>query len=108
MLGTFFDSYPFTHPLMPSQVVTVVQLRHRSSLSDPDSSPQASASARASRAAKAEGIEFDQASSVVKFTASDISTCVPAFLEHWERLSKVVVVAGEGEQTDWTCNRAAC
>lgn len=79
------------------QVVTVVQLRHRPSVSEAGTSPAPAPGPRQSTAARAEGIDFDQASSVVKFSATDISRCVPAFLEQWERLSKVIVVAGEGE-----------
>ncbi|RSH89438.1 mediator complex subunit [Saitozyma podzolica] len=76
-------------------VVTVVQLRHRPSVSEAGTSPAPAPGPRQSTAARAEGIDFDQASSVVKFSATDISRCVPAFLEQWERLSKVIVVAGE-------------
>jgi mediator of RNA polymerase II transcription subunit 14 len=79
-----------------TQVVTVVQLRHRPSVSEAGTSPAPAPGPRQSTAARAEGIDFDQASSVVKFSATDISRCVPAFLEQWERLSKVIVVAGEG------------
>jgi hypothetical protein len=78
------------------QVVTIVQLKHRTSSSATGASPDLN-EASTSSAARAEGITFDQASSVVKFTAKDISRCVHAFLEQWERLSKVIMVAGDGE-----------
>lgn len=55
------------------------------------------ATTKTSRAAREEGITFDQASSVVTFHADDLTRCVPLFLEQWERLSKVILIAGEGE-----------
>ena len=58
--------------------------------------PGAMATTKASRAAREEGITFDQASSVVTFHADDLARCVPLFLEQWERLSKVIIIAGEG------------
>lgn len=79
--------------------MTVLQLRHRSTLPSSGASPGLS-SATASSTARAEGITFDQASSIVRFSAEDISRCVPAFLAQWERLSKVIVVAGEGKSDD--------
>ncbi len=83
------------YELTDLQVVTLVQLRHKPTLASTGTSP-ASATGPPSSAARAEGITFDQASSIVRFQAGDISRCVPSFLEQWERLSKVVVVAGEG------------
>jgi hypothetical protein len=77
------------------QVVTILQLQHRPSSTTTGASPDFN-DASTSSAARAEGITFDHASSVVKFTAKDISRCVPAFLEQWERLSKVIMVAGDG------------
>ena len=78
------------------KVVTVVQLRHKPTLS---STTETAASDPGGLAGTAndEKISFDQASSVVRFEADDISRCVPSFLEQWERLSKVIVVAGEGK-----------
>lgn len=78
------------------QVVTVVQLRHRAASPTNGASPGFN-NASTSSAARAEGIAFDQNSSIVRFTAKDISRCVPAFLEQWERLSKVIMVAGDGQ-----------
>lgn len=78
------------------KAVTIVQLRHRpSGQGSSGTSPAAPTSS--SRAAKAEGITFDQSSSVVRFHADDLGRCVPLFLEQWERLSKVIIVAGDGE-----------
>jgi mediator of RNA polymerase II transcription subunit 14 len=74
-------------------VETIVRLRHQPSL---DSQPAAPV-ARASEAGRAEGITFDQNTLTVRFHAPSIARCVPDFLEQWERLSKVIVVAGEGE-----------
>jgi mediator of RNA polymerase II transcription subunit 14 len=74
------------------KVSTVVQLRHKPALSSSGGTPNGSSGPTV----KDEGISFDQASSTVRFSADDISRCVPAFLEQWERLSKVIVVAGEG------------
>ncbi|EIW73135.1 hypothetical protein TREMEDRAFT_37169 [Tremella mesenterica DSM 1558] len=74
--------------------VTAVQLRHRSAVSGAAGSPGL-VGAAAVAAGKSEDITFDQASSVVQFHASDIRNCVVNFLEQWERLSKVIVVAGE-------------
>lgn len=34
---------------------------------------------------------------MVKFHADDLDNCVKGFLEQWERLSKVIIVAGTGE-----------
>ncbi|KAK4683698.1 mediator of RNA polymerase II transcription subunit 14, partial [Tremellales sp. Uapishka_1] len=76
------------------QVVTVVQLRHRPSLSSAGTSPNIE-KAISNTKAKADGITFDQENSIVRFNAEDISRCVPGFLEQWERLSKVIVVAGD-------------
>jgi len=87
------------------KVVTIVQLRHRPSMDDAVS-PSATTGARQSNAAKAEGIAFDQAASVVKFESDDISRCVPAFLEQWERLSKVIVVAGSGMAVRQHCKNS--
>jgi len=78
------------------KAVTVVQLRHKPTLSSSSETATGNAGALAG-AAKDEGISFDQASSVVRFETDDITRCVPSFLEQWERLSKVIVVAGEGE-----------
>ncbi|WVQ85214.1 hypothetical protein IAT38_007379 [Cryptococcus sp. DSM 104549] len=79
------------------EVVTIVMLRHQPSVASPDSPqpdiPQAVNPSVGS--ARPEGISFDPAESIVRFRATDISRCVPAFLEQWERLSKVIVVAGE-------------
>lgn len=58
--------------------------------------PNPIATTKTSRAAREEGITFDQASSVVTFHADDLARCVPLFLEQWERLSKVIIIAGEG------------
>lgn len=94
--------------LTQAQAVTVVQLRHRPSASASAAgtiatSPAAAAAAapNPSRAAKAEGITFDQASSVVRFESDDLTRCVPGFLEQWERLSKVIVVAGTGASRNY-------
>lgn len=76
-------------------VETIVRLRHQPSL---DSQPAAPV-AHASEARRAEGITFDQNTLTVRFHAPSIARCVPDFLEQWERLSKVIVVAGEGELT---------
>ncbi|KAI9633134.1 mediator complex subunit MED14-domain-containing protein [Dioszegia hungarica] len=72
--------------------VTVVQLRHRPST--PTSGPSGSSATGTSATTKSDGITFDQASSVVKFHADDLDNCVKGFLEQWERLSKVIIVAG--------------
>lgn len=77
------------------KVSTVVQLRHKPALSS--SGGTGTPNGATGPTVKDEGISFDQASSTVRFSADDISRCVPAFLEQWERLSKVIVVAGEGE-----------
>lgn len=72
-------------------VETIVRLRHQPSVSD---APQTVAPASSS-AARAEGITFDQATQTVRFHAPNMSRCVHDFLEQWERLNKVFVVAGE-------------
>ncbi|ORY27374.1 hypothetical protein BCR39DRAFT_589263 [Naematelia encephala] len=74
-------------------VVTVIHLQHKPALSSSGASP--ATSAPLSTAAMSEGITFDQTSSIVRFSAPDISRCVPSLLEQWERLCKVIVVAGE-------------
>ncbi|KAK8844610.1 hypothetical protein IAR55_006457 [Kwoniella newhampshirensis] len=76
------------------EVVTIVQLRHQPSMASP-SADLADGGDTDAASARAEGITFDPTSSIVKFRAKDISRCVPSFLEQWERLSKVIVVAGE-------------
>ncbi|WVF66324.1 hypothetical protein IAT40_001064 [Kwoniella sp. CBS 6097] len=83
------------------EVTTIVQLRHQSpmaqatvNVTSQDALP-AAASSKDAPPTRQEGISFDPSSSIVKFRAKDISRCVPAFLEQWERLSKVIVVAGE-------------
>lgn len=81
------------------EVVTIVVLRHQPSTVAPGTVSQESESEKdRGESAKAEGISFDPKSSIVRFRAKDISRCVPAFLEQWERLSKVIAVAGEGKQ----------
>jgi len=82
--------------VLTRQVVTILQLQHRPSSTTSGASPDLN-DASTSTAARAEGITFDHATSVVKFTAKDIAQCVPAFLEQWERLSKVIMVAGDGK-----------
>ena len=67
--------------------VTIVQLRHKPALASSDPADSADH----------EDISFDSKTSVVKFWAKDVGNCVPLFLERWERLSKVLLVAGEGE-----------
>ncbi|TXT06056.1 hypothetical protein VHUM_03529 [Vanrija humicola] len=73
-------------------VETIVRLRHRPSVNETSPANVAPAS---STAARAEGIRFDQATSTVRFRAPNVSRCVPDFLEQWERLSKVIIVAGD-------------
>lgn len=81
------------------EVVTIVVLRHQPSTVAPGTASQEGEDEKdRGESAKAEGISFDPKSSIVRFRAKDISRCVPAFLEQWERLSKVIVVAGEGKQ----------
>ncbi|KIR37685.1 hypothetical protein I307_06071 [Cryptococcus deuterogattii 99/473] len=78
------------------EVVTIVVLRHQPSTVAPQTASQDSESKKDSaESVTAEGISFDPKSSIVRFRAKDISRCVPAFLEQWERLSKVIAVAGE-------------
>lgn len=72
-------------------VETIVRLRHQPSVND---TPQTVAPASSS-AARAEGITFDQTTQTVRFHAPNVARCVPDFLEQWERLNKVFVVAGE-------------
>ncbi|BEI89208.1 uncharacterized protein CcaverHIS019_0205700 [Cutaneotrichosporon cavernicola] len=72
-------------------IETIVRLRHQPSL---DSQPAAPV-VRATDAGRSEGITFDQNTLTVRFHAPSIARCVPDFLEQWERLSKVIVVAGE-------------
>nr|XP_018266491.1 uncharacterized protein I303_00466 [Kwoniella dejecticola CBS 10117]OBR88649.1 hypothetical protein I303_00466 [Kwoniella dejecticola CBS 10117] len=75
------------------EVTTIVRLQQQSSMAQtPTTSRDTSTN---SSQAHSEDISFDPASSIVKFRAKDIERCVPAFLEQWERLSKVIVVAGE-------------
>jgi len=74
-------------------VETIVRLRHRPSVTatnDPVSTTPST-----SNSARAEGIKFDPVTSTVRFRSPKIAGCVPDFLEQWERLSKVIVVAGE-------------
>lgn len=81
------------------EVVTIVVLRHQPSTVAPQTVSQEGGTKKDSaESVNAEGISFDPKSSIVRFRAKDISRCVPAFLEQWERLSKVIAVAGEGEQ----------
>ncbi|KIR26085.1 hypothetical protein I309_05036 [Cryptococcus deuterogattii LA55] len=78
------------------EVVTIVVLRHQPSTVAPQTASQDGESKKDSaESVTAEGISFDPKSSIVRFRAKDISRCVPAFLEQWERLSKVIAVAGE-------------
>ncbi|ORX34998.1 hypothetical protein BD324DRAFT_603832 [Kockovaella imperatae] len=77
------------------QVVTVVQLRHRPSLASAATSPLPPTVSVPSTASNSDSITLDPSSSIVRFRENDISRCVPSFLEEWERLSKVLVVAGE-------------
>ncbi|KAL7420323.1 mediator complex subunit [Cryptotrichosporon argae] len=81
-------------------VDTVVQLVHTPQASAATSAGASPAVARASSssAARAEGISFDQATSTVRFHSDAIGRCVPDFLGQWERIGKVVVVAGEVNQ----------
>lgn len=81
----------------PCSVETIVRLRHQPSLNDTPAAPVAPATA--SPSGRAEGITFDQHTLTVRFHAPSIERCVPDFLEQWERLSKVIVVAGEGKLT---------
>ncbi|WVQ74051.1 hypothetical protein IAR50_003633 [Cryptococcus sp. DSM 104548] len=81
------------------EVTIIVVLRHQPSMPSTDA---AVASAEAvdtagdeGHGARAEGISFNPQSSVVRFRAKTIDQCVPAFSEKWERLSKVIAVAGE-------------
>lgn len=72
---------------------TIVRLQQASMSND-----EAAASGvdpASSSASRAEGIKYDQATSTVRFHAPNIAKCVPDFLEQWERLSKVIIVAGE-------------
>ncbi|WVQ93944.1 hypothetical protein IAU59_001022 [Kwoniella sp. CBS 9459] len=82
------------------EVTTIVQLRHQTPMTQTNASSSSEDNSTNPSPAnevcpRQEGISFDPASSIVKFRAKDISRCVPAFLEQWERLSKVIIVAGE-------------
>lgn len=76
-------------------VETIVRLQ-QASMSNEDAASSAVESASASGSAgRAEGIKYDPATATVRFHAPNIVKCVPDFLEQWERLSKVIIVAGE-------------
>ncbi|ODO09076.1 hypothetical protein I350_02675 [Cryptococcus amylolentus CBS 6273] len=81
------------------EVSTIVVLRHQPHMSSADSvNPLvdgADTDGDEAHEARAEGIFFDPLSSIVRFKAKTINQCVPSFLEQWERLSKVIAVAGE-------------
>jgi mediator of RNA polymerase II transcription subunit 14 len=78
-----------------TKALTIVQLRHKPALATDKEGEQRATSSESG----GEGITFDKATSCVRFTAEDIGRCVPAFLEQWERLSKVIVIAGEGDSS---------
>lgn len=42
-------------------------------------------------------IIYDTTEAVVSFLSEDVNTCVDEFLEEWARVSKVVVIAREGQ-----------
>ena len=42
-------------------------------------------------------IIYDTTEAVVSFLSEDVDTCVDEFLEEWARVSKMVVIAREGE-----------
>lgn len=70
-------------------VETIVRLRHRPSVTSTTDDEDMAMGTRP------DGIKFDPATSTVRFRAPKISHCLPDFLEQWERLSKVIVVAAE-------------
>nr|XP_019014394.1 uncharacterized protein I206_00476 [Kwoniella pini CBS 10737]OCF53175.1 hypothetical protein I206_00476 [Kwoniella pini CBS 10737] len=74
------------------EVSTIVRLRQQSSMTQTSTNGLSDIN---TPQAHSEDISFDPTSSIVKFRAKEIERCVPAFLEQWERLSKVIVVAGE-------------
>ncbi|EKD02252.1 hypothetical protein A1Q2_03399 [Trichosporon asahii var. asahii CBS 8904] len=74
-------------------VETIVRLQ-QASMSN-DEAATSGVDPASSSASRAEGIKYDQATSTVRFHAPNIAKCVPDFLEQWERLSKVIIVAGE-------------
>lgn len=77
-------------------VETIVRLRHRPSVTaTSEAASSTSGELSTSSIVRSDGIKFDQVTSTVRFRAPKISQCVPDFLEQWERLSKVIVVAGE-------------
>lgn len=42
-------------------------------------------------------IIYDTTEAVVSFLSENVNTCVDEFLEEWARVSKMVVIAREGE-----------
>lgn len=44
-------------------------------------------------------IIYDTTEAVVSFLSENVNTCVDEFLEEWARVSKMVVIAREGECT---------
>nr|ODN88985.1 hypothetical protein L203_02391 [Cryptococcus depauperatus CBS 7841] len=82
-----------------AEVCTVVVLRHQPSVSaatiKSSTTSEDIGETKENCAAQSEGISFDHKSSVVRFRSKDISCCVSEVLEQWERLSKVIAVAGE-------------
>ena len=73
-----------------------MQLQHRSSGSKSSGTSPLSVPVP-SVARDTDGIDFDPVNSIVRFKAEDINRCVASFTEQWERFSKVIAVAGEGE-----------
>lgn len=76
----------------PCQVVTSVKLRHQPPLRTTAGTPAAGGPSTL----QSTNISFDPTTSVVSFLSDDLERCLVTFLEQWERLSKVIVVAGEG------------
>lgn len=74
------------------QVITSVKLRHQPPLRTTADTPAEGGPSTL----QSNNISFDPSTSVVSFLSSDLDRCLVTFLEQWERLSKVIVVAGEG------------
>ena len=82
--------------LLMHQVVTTLQLRHRSAMSISSASPS-TALTMSRGLAQSDGISVDPTSSIVQFLADDLSQCIPSLLEQWERLCRVIVIIGDSE-----------
>lgn len=91
-----------------AQVVTCVKLKY---VQQPVGKRAAAGRSSSDIIRPSKRIIYDATEAVVSFLSEQVDTCVDEFLEEWARVSKMVVIAREGEalehilENSWFANK---